>query len=335
MAQIGMTHIEEAPMPYRAAVDSKLDRLFRAVEESQECFSPNNVNEANAVRRRLKTGSLIKVYYGLYARSEYWNAISRRQQIQHVIRALSKLHPSWVFSHSSAAAMHNLEVSYQLYWPVHYQTDISRSNRKNNKLINHRVQRVAGQEKNGALVCSCEQTVVDCAAEFPFKYALAIADSSLHQGLTSKEKLESYLDSRLNRRNVNKARKVIALADSRPDSGGESVVRAIMHELHLPEPELQAQIPNPERPGHNFYLDYLFTNPNGIKVGMELDGIDKYADQTMTKGRSAIQVLAEEQHREMLITSHGIQLVRFTYREACNTGLLLSRLSHYGITPLK
>lgn len=316
-------------------MDTKLDRLFRAAEESQECFSPNNINEANAVRCRLKTGFIIKVYYGLYARSEYWNAISRRQQIQHVIRTLSKLHPSWVFSHSSAALMHNLEVSYHLYWPIHYQTNISRANCKNARLTNHRVQRVAGQKKNGALVCSIEQTVVDCAADFPFRYALAIADSALHQGLTSKEKLEGHLDSRLNRRNTNKARKVIALADPRPDSGGESVVRAIMHELHLPEPELQAQIPNPERPGHYFYLDYLFTNPSGIKIGMELDGIDKYTDQAMAKGRSAVQVLAEEQHRETLITSHGIQLVRFTYREACNTGLLLSRLSHYGITPLR
>lgn len=315
-------------MTYWQSTSSRLDDQFLLAERGFKCLSPRDASERLALKRRLKNNDVVRPIRGMYARATYWNALNPRQQLQHIIRSFSSAHPNWVFSHASAAAMQNLEVPFQLLYPIHYYGGATTSNTSTLLLKYHASKACASIKINGARVTPVEQTVVDCAAQYTFQQALPIADSALHQGLTDKLRLMACLNNRTNRRGVRRAKRVIRLSDPRPDNGGESSVRALMLELNLPVPELQVPISNPEKPGHFYYVDYLFTRPDGVRVAMELDGKGKYQ-------RDALNAMMEERQREAAITSHGIRVVRFSYGQATNQSILLSRLANYGIEPLK
>lgn len=323
-------------MAYYRATNNKLLCLFEKEEHVGRCLSASECDDVHLLRRRLNNGDIVEPLLGLYARKDYWAGLSSGNQQRHLIRSLGQNHSGWVFSHASAALMHNLEVPLGLLWPIHYEAPLSAKSRtKDNQFICHRKPASTSLNKNGARVTPVEQTVIDCAATYAFQLALPIADSALHQGLTDKARLANYLESRVNKRGVRRARRVIELADPRPDNGGESRVRALMIELSLPVPELQVPIPNPEKPGHYYYADFMFMRSDGTKVAMELDGLDKYRDKNMTKGRDSVQVMMAERQREAAITSQGLRVARFSYVQATDAKFLLKRLSHYGIVPIK
>lgn len=321
-------------MSIHKSTNQLLVQSVDAAKVHHACYCPANEREYRALERCVRSGLLVRAFRGMYARKASWEALSVLEQARYVIRTLSDAHSSWIFSHTSAAIMHNLEVPYYVCRPFHYYGGPKTSGRGTAHITCHRGEAL-GQQKNGALVTPIEQTVVDCAAYYPFRYALPIADSALHLGLTSTERLQSYLESRANKRGLRQARHVISLADARPDNGGESFVRAIMIENKLPLPDLQVPIEDPENPGHYFYADYLFERGDGTKIDMELDGKEKYLNGSMTNGRAAFDVMMAERHRESRITRYGIQVVRFDFKTARNPRALLQRLALYGVEPMK
>lgn len=322
-----------AIMPLRKNATNQLAALFAQAEAERMCLHTDGSLVGKALNRRTKTGEVVRVFSGLYVRASYWQTLSKREQMRHIIRTLATMHPNWVFSHSSAAIMYSLEVSFALYYPIHFCLNPLGGSNYAKEFKCHRLTHPIALDVAGTAVTSIEQTVVDCAAEYPFGEALAIADSALHQGLTDKARLLNYLENRTNRRGVRKAQRVIAHADARAESGGESIVRAVMIEAGLPTPELQAPIANIERPGHNYYVDFMFTRSDGGKVAVELDGREKYHDMAMTGGRDATGVMMAERQREAAITAEGVRVVRFSFRDACNPQVLLPRLAKYGIAP--
>lgn len=321
-------------MTYQHAKETQLAKLFQEAEDRRECLLLPCRNDAAALMRRLRTADIARPFRGMYARRHYWNQLSPDQRAQHVIRALSSRYSDRIFSHASAAIMHGLDVSWRLLKPLHVLTGYSVAHAKNPDVKFHRTKTPVGYRKNGANITSVEQTVVDCAAYYSFRFSLGIADSALHQGLTDKDRLQNYLFSRENRRGARKAKRVIKYADARADNSGESMVRAIMLECGLPVPELQVPIENVLNPGHFYYADFMFTRPDGTKVVVELDGKDKYQKFEMTHGKSSIDVIMNEREREAAITSHGILVARFKFEDACNPKVLVRRLGSYGIVPV-
>lgn len=322
-------------MAYQKRTNVQINGLLAEAENKKTCLHSLNPLERAALSRRCADEFVCEPYRGMYIRCKYWNGLFVQDQARHVIRALSNMHDSWVFSHASSALIHQLEVPREIAWPIHYATEKKSTSTGNKRLVHHHSGGLATLQKDGVNINSIEQTVVDCAAEYPFQLALPIADSALHQGLTTKERLTNCLSNRANKRGIRKAARVITAADSRPENGGESRVRAIMIEEGLPEPELQAKVENPEAPGHYFYIDFLFTRPDGEKVAMELDGQEKYVNATMTAGRNTAQVMMAERQREATITSMGIRVARFSYGQAINPSFLKTRLAHYGIEPIR
>lgn len=321
-------------MAYRKLVTDNLNRQFEEAEASGTCLTCGGSNKASKyLLYRLSSGCAIRTYSGLYARAEYWNGLTKREQMQHIIRSLSQMHPCWIFSHTSAAIMQNLEVPWSIYQPIHYQTTLKSRNSRNKLLVQHRVDKPVGLKQNGACITSVEQTVIDCAALLSFQQALPIADSALHLGLTSKAYLNSYLEARSNKRGARKAKHVIDFAEHLAENGGESAVRAVMIESGLPLPELQVQIANPFNCGHYYYVDFMFTRSDGVKVAFELDGREKYQSASMLQGRSSIDAMMDERQREAAITSQGIRVVRLGFADATNPAALLRCLAQYGIYP--
>lgn len=289
--------------------------------------------EEKSLLVRLEAGELVRPMPGMYARASYWKSLSRREKMLHVIRTLSIQHPTWTFSHSSAALAHGLEVPYALYWPIHYVTERSGGGKAQRLMRHHRAARCESEVVDGIRATPVDQTVIDCARTYAFRYALAQADSALRLGATTKPALFACLDQCQNRCNVRRVEGLLVAADPRPENGGESEVRAIMMEQGLPIPELQHPIPNPEDPRRVYRADFVFDVRGEYLVDMELDGYDKYDDPEMTRGRSALKVQMEERQREAEITVYGIRVVRFGYWQAVNVDFLLRRLALYGVVP--
>lgn len=322
-------------MPYRHHMEEHLNHLFMEAENRRELLMPSNRNEAAALELRLKKGDVVKPYKLQFARKTYWESLRPPLQTKHIIRTCSRAHPELTFSHTSAAIMHGLEVHWSVLKPLHIITGAQKRLRENPGLVQHRTSNLASLVKDGVSVTTIEQTVIDCAASLDLVYSLAIADSALHLGLTNKMRLETYLDSTPKRRGIRLAKRVIKLADPRPDNGGESYVRAVMLDEGLPTPDLQVPVENPDKPGHYYYVDFMFTRADGVKIAVELDGREKYENPEMTKGQSMSSVLREERRRESLLTSHAVQVVRFSFAEASNPAVLLRKLNYYGIAPKK
>lgn len=321
-------------MGCRKSTELRLNKMLIDAEKQRICYVPDNSCDLRALSRFVESGEALRPFRSMYVRTSFWMQLSGPQRAKFIIRTLARMHPQWVFSHSSAAVIHNLEVPNAALSPIHYFGAISSNGTSQDRVQCHRSSDYIGQLKDEVLVTSVDQTVVDCASQYPFCQALPIADSALHLGLTSKDRLNACLVDRKNRRGTRKALRVLELADSRPDNGGESYIRALMIENNLPKPELQAPIRNPEKPNHFYYADFLFTREDGVQVDMELDGMGKYTDENMTGGKKRLDVLMAERQREASITSWGIQVVRFGYKQARNPRILLNRLGLYGIEPI-
>lgn len=321
-------------MSTHSYTDKRIDHLFSISEAQGICLHVKDRNNLLAVRRRLLNKTVLTPARGLYVRSNYWHNISQMEKTRHLIRTYSQLYPTWIFSHASAAIMYDLQVSRDILQPFHFQTSRSNNSKGRKGFIHHRTNMLGGHPVDGALVTPLEQTVIDCAAYYSFKYGLAIADSALHSGQTNKEKLSSIARRNAHKRGIRRAQKVILHADSLSDNGGESIVRATMLEAHLPQPELQVAVPNLEKPGHFYYVDFMFTTNDGSRVAVELDGLEKYQNLAMTQGRETTQIMIAERQREAAITAQGIRVARFTFSQASNKSFLINRLKSYGIYPL-
>lgn len=313
--------------------EQPLLETFDDFERFRICVHKSEEWESKALRRRLDAGEVVRPIPGLYARAEYWNGLSRAERLLHVVKTEGVVHPLWTFTHATAALVHGLDVSQELFWPIHYATSRSGGGRAPAHHVHHRFGDLETTQIRDVRVSCLPQTVVDCARAYAFGPALAIADSALHQGKATREELAALLVAQPRRPGNARAQRVLALADPRPESGGESLVRALMIELKLPMPELQAEVPHPESGYRPFRVDFLFRPRGAAPVALELDGLEKYENLQMTGGKSAVQVMARERQREAAITAHGIRVARIGFKQAMDPEFLLRHLALYDIVP--
>lgn len=319
-----------------AFTEVPLEQAFSDFESVRICaFKPKGW-ERQALARRVDSGELVRPMPGMYARAAYWNGLSRPERLLHVVKTESICHPGWTFTHATAALVHGLDVSHDLLWPIHYATSRSGGGKASAHFVHHRFTDAETTCVDDIRVTCLAQTVVDCARTYPFGLALAIADSALHGGLITRDDLTACISAQPGRRGNKLARRVMALASPLPESGGESLVRALMMDLGLPEPQLQAPIERLGGRGDPYRVDFLFSGQDAggtSPVAFELDGIGKYADEGLTGGRSMARVFTDERQREAEITAKGIRVMRLRFDQAIRPEILLNRLAEYGIHP--
>lgn len=88
--------------------------LQQAKQERRCCYGTSDA-QRRALKRRLHAGELVSPYKNLYADRILWNTMTREQQSLQVIRALSAIHPQWVFAGLSAACVYGLQHNYSLH----------------------------------------------------------------------------------------------------------------------------------------------------------------------------------------------------------------------------
>ena len=153
----------------------------------------------------------------------------------------------------------------------------------------------------GVPLTSVPRTVVDLARVLPFAEGVAVADSALHAGLTSKSALAAVIADCPRWRGLQRARDVTGFSDARAESVLESLSRVVFHQAGLPLPDLQVWVGDDgEVIGR---ADFLWRRYNTIG---EADGAFKY--QTPDRARAQLD-------RDARLRAAGYEVVHFTWPE--------------------
>lgn len=281
-------------------------------------------------------GLLLEPYPDFFAAPEDLENLSVRAKMYRLIRTIAHQHPTWTFSHYSAAVVHGLQVPYALLDRVHVGVDARHNRRITSSVVQtHLVSADVTCSVSGIQVTSLLPTLFDCLRMTTFRYGLPIIDSALHHELTSVENMTGYIEDHGARKHgVGQARQTLRYADGRSENGGESTVQAIIIELGYLVPDLQREVIDPLNPSSTKRVDFYWQLPDGRVVILELDGFQKYryaADGSPLTLEETQRVLANERRRESHINLTGATVLRLSYEEATDVEHLNSVLALVGI----
>lgn len=295
-----------------------IEGLFEEVEERQSCLVSTDERMAQLLRRRVALGEAVLLAPRIYARKSYWEGLNQTARGIHLLRALSERSPDIVFSHTSAAIAYGLQVPWKLVMPFHCAVPRVSHSPGTSLLVRH-PQRVIDQIMFEDIhVTTPERTIVDCLRTLDLPEGLAVADSAIATGLLTQDAMREALCAHELLPGFEHAMQTVELADGRAANGGESHARAVMLELGCMPPDLQHRIVDPIT-GEVFYSDFFWRRADDTTVVGELDGYDKYYDESMTGGKTIDEVLLEERIRESRITAQVDGVMRFRFSDVLDS----------------
>lgn len=173
----------------------------------------------------------------------------------------------------------------------------------------------------GRRVTTPARTVVDLARMHPFEHAVVAADSALRAGLTDLAALDVAVNRAPRRRGIRRAHEVVAFADARSGSVGESRSRVMLFREGLPAPT--PQFPIRTANGAAFARsDFGWAE---FRTVGEFDGAQKYG-RLLRPGESSGDRIYQEKLREDRIRDTGYQVVRWTWDELQRPSVVVERL---------
>lgn len=181
-------------------------------------------------------------------------------------------------------------------------------------------------------VTTCERTVVDHARYSPLVSAIAMCDSAVRYGATTRRKLIAELESLpKGARGRRMAMLAVHLADPLAESVLESLSRARMFQLGMPRPQLQTEFTD----ARGFVARVDFYWPRLGLVG-EADGRLKYAVPEGSSGQEAVDSLLREKQRELRLRrcAEVRDVLRWTWDDAIAPARLFDVMTSGGIRPV-
>lgn len=312
--------------------DAEVAALFSDAERRRICLVPSSRRERESLRRQVEHGRALQPARGMFTRASYWKAIPKPERALHLLRTLQILHPTVTFCHESAALAWGLPVSFADMDAVHVAVSKSSRTASSGVFRRHVVEDDEATVVQGLRVTSLTRTAFDCMRTEDFGQALAIADRAVRlSGTKPSAFVSAFKRISHGHTGVRHAIKTMYYADARSESGGESIARATMIEQGFALPQLQVALPRPFERDRTYRVDFLWTRMDGSKVIGEFDGMQKYEDEALRNGRSALRVLADEQHRESQLTLYGMPIVRFSHQDVLHAGCFADLLKRYGI----
>ncbi len=290
------------------------------------------------VRRMWRRGELRRLGRGTYVRDDPADNERSRRRADHVLRiraALRRLGSGAVVSHASAAVLYGLPCWGLPLDRVQVTRDRASGARQSAEVHVYAAPLSAADTRTLSLtggtiplrVTAPARTVVDIARTHRFEQAVAVADAALatpHPDtppLTTPEELARAVADAAGRPGAAAARRVVAFADGRSGSVGESRSRVAMAAAGLVAPELQREIRAPSG-AHIATVDFAW--PNRRVVG-EFDGKIKYG-RLLRPGEDAGDAVYREKLREDAIRAEGWTVVRWRWAEIRPFTPVLARL---------
>ncbi|WP_069385744.1 hypothetical protein [Cellulosimicrobium cellulans] len=283
-------------------------------------FSPERRAEIAAA---LRSGDLVRARQGVYVRppDRASSPAGRRREavVASAVALAERLTTAFWFSHSTAAVLHGLW-TWRLADEVHVtQLGNPSVRRRADPGVRRHWTALADEDRDkvgGLPVTSLERTIVDCARSLPPVGGIVVADSGLRAG-ADVERLGIVLEAAAGGRGVRRARQVLAEADGRSESPGESVVRWIAVEAGLPRPEPNVTVPTWRGA---FRLDLAWT---AHRVAAEFDGAVKYSGGEY--GDPQRRLLAEKARHDALVEA-GWLVLRVTWDDLADPDVVVRRI---------
>ena len=318
-------------------VDAQVQRAIETAERAGRLVTADTPRGATALRTRHKAGRLASPAPGAFARPEYWQQLSRDEQDLHLIKTESHRHRDWIFAGASAGLLHGLEIPFALRGRICVATSVRSHSSSSTRTQRIRVDEDETVAVSGVPETSLVRTVFDCTRGSSLRLGLPVADSALRA--LSKDPLANGTNTELRElmeqvdlrfsghRGIENTRRTLALADGRAESGGESVLRAALHELGFATPELQVEIEDPVVPGRMLRIDMGYLREDGSWLLIELDGVGKRGESRdqgeLSRNRERI--------RESHLSLYGWPIMRAGWAELANDDLLAVLCNRYGV----
>lgn len=240
-----------------------------------------------------------------------------------VLATLAGLRVPGVLSHGSAALLHDLPLWRVPFERVHVTREPPSAGTGSRRLRLH-VARLSLEETcvmDGVVLTDVTRTVIDLARTVPFESAVVVADAALGRRTTTPARLAACLDRMGPVPGSRRAARVLAFADGRSGSVGESRSRVLFRRLGLPAPALQVEV---RRVDSTLVGRGDFGWEDVATLG-EFDGRIKYG-RLLRPGQSAGDAVYEEKLREDEMRDLGWQMARWTWPELDTPEVIRDRL---------
>lgn len=273
--------------------------------------------------RMVRRGELVRLQRGSYLRaSETAQTASARLRAE-VTATVAGLRVPAVVASVSAAVLHGLPL-----WNVHPdRVHVIRppcSAGSGSARVRVHAARLPDTEVTavaGMAVTDMTRTVVDLARTLPFESAVVAADAALARGATTSVDLTACLNAMGPVPGSRAAARVLAFADSRSESVGESRSRVRISRLDVPAPDLQVVVRLPDG-GPIARCDFGWRE---LRTLGEFDGRIKYG-RLLRRGQSAGDAVYAEKLREDQLRDAGWQVVRWTWSDLGTAHIIGERL---------
>jgi very-short-patch-repair endonuclease len=277
-------------------VDPRLPLIFDAQTARALGYSRGVINHL------LRSTRWSAVRRGVYCETMRLNAMGDAgRHAAHVLAALQVAGPNAAASRWSAAVLHGLPTPEQVSHGVSLVAPMGSRRQRNGMSVAVADLPPSHIEGRALRLTSVARTVVDVGRHASFIDAVMVADAALYRRMVSKEELLEMVEFQRQWPGVTQARDVVAFADARAESPLESRSRVRMHEVGLPQSELQVEIL--DQAGRLIgRADFCW--PSHRTLG-EVDGKVKYASGDP-------KILFDEKRREDALRDQGWELVRWT-----------------------
>jgi Protein of unknown function (DUF559) len=259
------------------------------------------------IRTLVRRGDLISMAQGVYVTAELAERLRvfpTGQLAMGAAAALATAGPGSVASHHTAAQIHGLDLLGRASSLVAITRPPGVGSKSGKPGVNvHTAGLPAGHVgwRLGIPVTTVARTVLDLARTSSFREAVVVADSALHQKLTSKKELRAVLAECRGWCGARRAAEVVEFADGLSESVLESIARVVFRDCGLPPPELQVEVSQ----GDEFIgrVDFMWKR---LRTIAEVDGAAKYADSSL-----AIRQL----QRDKKLRRAGYEVEHFDWKE--------------------
>lgn len=253
------------------------------------------------VRRGLDAGRLHRLGPGAYALMPAWKTLKPRERHRaKVVEATVRMKHPALISHFAAASVHGIEILGA--WPdrVDVRVDSGGRGGRSSGLIRRHgigIDEADAVGWEGHRITTPAQTALDIAAISDHTQGVVVLDQVLWErrpggALATMEELRMLVERRSSSRGRARIRRALEAASGQADSVRESQSRVLITQLGFPEPVLQREFRLPD--GSRARTDFYF--PDQDHVG-EFDGVGKYIDPELLRGRTPEEALIAEKDR--------------------------------------
>lgn len=292
--------------------------------------------DSRPFRRAVKRGDAVRIHRGAYMAASVWRSLDRHEQYRHQVIAAtgaSRTHP--VLSHRSAAVVWGVPLIGPLPRLVDVLATEAAGTRTEGSFRRHATRFVESDIEvvEGIAITSLRRTIVDLALTLPFPAAVAALDWAIRPGTPDSPKPHVTLDDLFDAivalqvtRGGRRVSRAIEFGDGLSASPGESISRAVIHELGFPAPVLQKRFD--DRHGLIGFTDFWW--PEFRLIG-EFDGLAKYTRDQYRHGLSINDIVMAEKKREDRLRALGPSVARWLWVDAMVPRSLFAVLREAGL----